>query len=165
MNQEPAYFREIWIGLTSLILFPRAFLCRISCNFNRLYDSFKSLSLHNNFCINIYVTWCRNFLLFNIENTFANSPYVEVRKVSESPRKRGWSMKHAVTIQWRRDSTFVGIPVVQFLSHSLRSSEIIFLGLSRNVVWEFGPITVVVVVSLTVDSRLWYGFDGWQYSL
>jgi len=31
-----------------------------------------------------------------------------------------------------------------------------------NVVVEFRPITVVVVVSLTVDSRFRYGFDGWH---
>jgi len=49
------------------------------------------------------------------------------------------------------------------LSHSLRAFEIIPLDLSRwNVVVEFRPITVVVVVSLTVDSRFWYGFDGWH---
>lgn len=40
-----------------------------------------------------------------------------------------------------------------------------FLDLSRKVVVEFGPITVVVVVSLTVDSLLRYGFEGWPYSL
>lgn len=48
------------------------------------------------------------------------------------------------------------------LSHSLRSSEITPLDLSRNIVVEFRPITVVVVVSLTVDSRFRYGFDGWH---
>lgn len=33
---------------------------------------------------------------------------------------------------------------------------------SRNVVVEFIPTTVVVVVSLADDSRFLYGTDGWQ---
>lgn len=45
------------------------------------------------------------------------------------------------------------------------SSVIISLDLSRNAVVEFVPITVVVVVSLTVDSLFLYGSVGWQYSL
>lgn len=49
--------------------------------------------------------------------------------------------------------------------YSLESSEMAFLDFSRNVVVEFGPITVVVVVSLTVDSLLRYGFEGWPHSL
>lgn len=60
----------------------------------------------------------------------------------------------------RREIRFTSEFLSRILSHSLRSSEIAFLDLSRNVVVEFGPITVVVVVSLTVDSRFWYGFDG-----
>lgn len=53
----------------------------------------------------------------------------------------------------------------QNCSYSFRSSEIAFFDLSRNVVVEFNPITVVVVVSLTDESLFLYGFDGGQYNL
>ena len=49
--------------------------------------------------------------------------------------------------------------------YSFRSSEMAFFDLSRNVVVEFNPITVVVVVSLTDESLFLYGFDGGQYNL
>lgn len=75
-------------------------------------------------------------------------------------------MKNVAYQRRKLKSSNFGISLASFLkSHSLWFSEIIFLDLSRNVVVEFGPITVVVVVSLTVDSRFPYGFDGWQYNL
>ncbi|CAG5090974.1 Similar to RER1: Protein RER1 (Bos taurus), partial [Cotesia congregata] len=51
-------------------------------------------------------------------------------------------------------------PIVLVIDYSLRSSEMVARDRSRNVVVEFIPTTVVVVVSLADDSRFLYGTDG-----